>query len=124
MKNIRIIFMGTPLIASDFLKILIEHNYNIVTVFTQPPRKQNRGLELKNSPVQDLAIKNNIKVRRLKFQNTKTFKSKTITVLFPVFPSGIMFKRVSNKCHFEIWRVCAHNDFNTYRYFLNLPSSI
>ena len=61
MNNKKIIFMGTPLIASDFLKILIEHNYNIVAVFTQPPRKQNRGLELKNSPVQDLAIKNNIK---------------------------------------------------------------
>ena len=57
MNNNKIIFIGTPLIASDFLKILIEHKYNIVAVFTQPPKKQNRGLKLHNSPVYDLANK-------------------------------------------------------------------
>ncbi len=61
MSNKKIIFMGTPLIAADFLKTLIENNYNIVAVFTQPPRKQNRGMDMKNSVVQDLANMNNIK---------------------------------------------------------------
>ncbi len=64
MNKKKIIFMGTPLIASDFLKILLEHQYNIVAVFTQPARKQNRGLEVKNSAVEDLANIKNIKIHR------------------------------------------------------------
>ena len=44
MSNKNIIFMGTPSIAAQHLNILIENNFNIVGVFTQPPRKKNRGI--------------------------------------------------------------------------------
>ena len=40
MKDKKIIFMGTPDIAAQHLNILIEKNFNIVGVFTQPPRKK------------------------------------------------------------------------------------
>ena len=33
MQKKRIIFMGTPLIACDYLNILIENNYNIIASF-------------------------------------------------------------------------------------------
>ena len=58
----KIIFMGTPDIAAQHLNILIENNLNIVGVFTQPPRKKNRGMRIEKSDVQQIADKNNIEV--------------------------------------------------------------
>tara|TARA_Y100000590_G_C15745193_1_gene1021754 strand:+ start:6218 stop:7138 length:921 start_codon:yes stop_codon:yes gene_type:complete len=60
--NKKIIFMGTPLVATNYLKVLVEKKYNIVSVITQPPRKKNRGMKIDSSPVQKLANKYNIKV--------------------------------------------------------------
>jgi len=62
MKDRRIIFMGTPNIAAQHLKVLIEENLNIVGVFTQPPRKKNRGMEIEESEVHQIAIKNNLDI--------------------------------------------------------------
>ena len=38
--NKKIIFMGTPLVASNYLNVLIENKYEVVSVITQPPRKK------------------------------------------------------------------------------------
>ena len=62
MINKKIIFMGTPSIAAQHLNILIENNLNIVGVFTQPPRKKNRGMILQESDVHKVAIKNNLEL--------------------------------------------------------------
>lgn len=62
MKDKKIIFMGTPDIAAQHLNILIENNLNIVGVFTQPPRKKNRGMRIEKSDVHQIAEKNNIAV--------------------------------------------------------------
>ena len=62
MKDKKIIFMGTPDIAAQHLNILIEKNFNIVGVFTQPPRKKNRGMRIEKSDVHQIADKNNIEV--------------------------------------------------------------
>ena len=62
MKDKKIIFMGTPDIAAQHLNILIENNLNVVGVFTQPPRKKNRGMRIEKSDVHQIANKNNIEV--------------------------------------------------------------
>ena len=62
MKDKKIIFMGTPDIAAQHLEILIEHNLNIIGVYTQPPRKKNRGMRVEKSDVHQIADKKNIKV--------------------------------------------------------------
>ena len=62
MKNKKIIFMGTPTIAAQHLNILIENNLNIVGIYTQPPRKKNRGMRIEKSDVHQIANKNNIEV--------------------------------------------------------------
>ena len=62
MKDKKIIFMGTPDIAAQHLNILIEKNFNIVGVFTQPPRKKNRGMRIEKSDVHQIAEKNDIEV--------------------------------------------------------------
>ena len=51
-KNARIIFMGTPQVATSYLQCLIENNFNIIGVYSQPPRRKDRGMIIKKSPVQ------------------------------------------------------------------------
>ena len=64
MENKKIIFMGTPSISYHHLKSLISNNYKIESVFTQPPRKKNRGLKIQESPVHKFAEENNLGVFR------------------------------------------------------------
>ena len=49
--NKRIVFCGTPEIASQVLKSLYQNGYEIETVYTQPPIASNRGLKVHKSPV-------------------------------------------------------------------------
>ena len=62
MKNKKIIFMGSPKIASDYLEALIKNNFIISAVFSQPPKKKSRGMKIIKSEVHQLANKNNIEV--------------------------------------------------------------
>ena len=62
MKDKKIIFMGTPDIAAQHLNILIENNLNIVGVFTQPPRKKNRGMRIEKVMYIKLQIKIILKI--------------------------------------------------------------
>ena len=52
--------MGTPEIASIYLQSLIDSKSNIVAVFSQPPRKKGRGMQLQKTPVHKFAILNGI----------------------------------------------------------------
>ena len=61
MVSQRIIFMGTPEIASVYLQSLIDINHNIVAVYSQPARKKGRGMHIQESTVQVIAKKNSIK---------------------------------------------------------------
>ena len=38
--------MGTPKISALYLQFLIKAQYNIISVYSQPPRKKGRGLSL------------------------------------------------------------------------------
>ncbi len=55
MKDLRIVFMGTPEFAVTTLKILVEHQYNIVGVITAPDRPAGRGRKLNESAVKQYA---------------------------------------------------------------------
>lgn len=52
----RIVFMGTPEFSVPILTAIIGHGYEVVAVYSQPPRPAGRrGLELTKSPVHDKA---------------------------------------------------------------------
>jgi len=46
MKDLRIVFMGTPEFAVTILKHLVVHNYNVVGVITAPDKPAGRGRKL------------------------------------------------------------------------------
>ncbi|MDP7195609.1 MAG: methionyl-tRNA formyltransferase [SAR202 cluster bacterium] len=54
--------MGTPEISKVYLQSLIDHQYNIIATYTQPPRKQGRGMQVQKSPVHPLSLEHNIPV--------------------------------------------------------------
>lgn len=58
----RIVFMGTPDFAVNTLKALLEANYNIVGVITAPDKPAGRGQAIKQSPVKEFALQNNLLV--------------------------------------------------------------
>ena len=59
MKNIKVVFMGTPEFAVPVLEGLIE-NYDVVGVVSQPDKKVGRHQQLVNTPIKEVALKNNI----------------------------------------------------------------
>ncbi len=52
----RIVFMGTPDIAATCLKKLLEDNFDVVGVYTQPDRPKGRGMKLVASAVKEVAL--------------------------------------------------------------------
>jgi len=59
----KIVFMGTPLFAVPILKSLYEKNYIIAAVYTQPPKKSQRGQKINKSLIQTAAEDYNINCR-------------------------------------------------------------
>ncbi len=58
----KIIFAGTPEFAVPALAALIVAGHEIVMVLTQPDRPAGRGMQLKASPVKQLALQHNLAV--------------------------------------------------------------
>jgi methionyl-tRNA formyltransferase len=55
--------MGTPIFAVPILKSIHESNHKILEVYTQPPKKKNRGQKISFSPVHEYSNKINIPIR-------------------------------------------------------------
>lgn len=61
MKNLKVIFMGTPSFAVPILESLIE-NCKVVLVVSQPDRQKDRKGNLLPTPTKEVALKNNIEI--------------------------------------------------------------
>lgn len=62
-EDLRIVFMGTPEFAVESLKSLVENNFNVVAVVTQPDKPVGRHQEhLQSSPVKQYALAHNLPV--------------------------------------------------------------
>ena len=48
--------MGTPNFAVPILKSLYQSNHKILEVYTQPPKKKDRGQKISFSPVHELSL--------------------------------------------------------------------
>jgi len=59
----KIVFMGTPLFSVPILKSLYQNGYPISVVYTQPPKKSQRGQKINKSPIQGISETLNIKFR-------------------------------------------------------------
>ncbi len=62
MRDLRIVFMGTPEFAVTILKGLLENKYKVVGVITAPDRPAGRGQKLRQSAVKEYAVSQNLTV--------------------------------------------------------------
>jgi methionyl-tRNA formyltransferase len=60
LKNLRIVFMGTPEFAVASLDALVNAGYNIVGVITAPDKPAGRGMQVQQSAVKKYAVEKNL----------------------------------------------------------------
>jgi methionyl-tRNA formyltransferase len=107
MKDLKILFMGTPDFAVGVLSHLVEHKKNIVAVITAPDKPSGRGRKLKPSAVKEYAISQEIPVLQptnLKDEDfittLKSYKADLqIVVAFRMLPK-------------VVWQLPKHGTFN------------
>jgi len=63
----KIVFMGTSYFAVPILKSLYQNGYPISVVYTQPPKKSNRGQKLNKSPINLFCENISLEVRTPQF---------------------------------------------------------
>lgn len=60
---LKIIFMGTPNFSVPILKSIHNSQHEVIGIYTQSPKKKNRGQKISISPVHEFALTNKIDVR-------------------------------------------------------------
>lgn len=67
--------MGTPEFSVPALESLIKNKFNILNVYTQPPRKSKRGQKIHQSPIEGFCKKNKINFKNpINLKSEKEFK--------------------------------------------------
>ena len=59
----KIVFMGTPEFSVPTLESLLKSDHKVVTVYSQPARKANRGQKINQSSVESFAKKHQLNLR-------------------------------------------------------------
>ena len=80
--SLRVVFMGTPDFASASLKALLDADFEVAAVFTQPDKPRDRGMKPAWSPVKELAVERGIDVYQPASMRTQE-ASETLRTLEP-----------------------------------------
>ncbi|MDD6440081.1 MAG: methionyl-tRNA formyltransferase [Lachnospiraceae bacterium] len=80
------VFMGTPDFASGILEALIQSEYHVMAVFTQPDRPKGRGKGVQFSPVKETAMRHGIEV----FQPVRIRQEENVELLRRLRPDFIV----------------------------------
>mgnify|MGYP006282377749 CR=1 FL=1 len=90
-KEFRIVFMGTPDFAVESLKLLIESNYQVVGVVTNPDKPAGRGQKIKKSPVKEFAEAHELPILQPSSLRDEDFR-KDLKALNPSLQIVVAFK--------------------------------
>ena len=69
--SLKIVFMGTPEFSVPTLDLLIKKKFNVVKVYTQPPKKSKRGQKINPSSIEEYCKKNKISFRNPEILDTQ-----------------------------------------------------
>ena len=73
MRDLKIVFMGTPDFAVHILKTIVEAGFNVAGVITAPDKPAGRGRKLHESAVKKYAVEKGLKVMQPTNLKDKTF---------------------------------------------------
>ena len=109
--SLNIVFMGTPEFSVPTLDLLIKNKFNVVKVYTQPPKKSKRGQKINPSPIEEYCQKNKISFRNPEILNTqeelKIFKELSANLIIVVAYGKIIPKDFLNTAKFGFINIHA-----------------
>lgn len=107
MRDLRIVFMGTPEFAVTILEGLLEHQYNIVGVITAPDRPAGRGQKLRKSAVKECAEKHNLTILQPTNLKSPDFQA-NLEALKPNLHIVVAFRMLPK----TVWALPEYGTFN------------
>jgi len=109
--SLKIVFMGTPEFSVPTLEALIKNKFNIVSVYTQSPKKSKRGQKINISPIEEFSKKNRLNCRSPENLNNneeyKIFKELTADLVIVVAYGKLIPKNFFNAAKFGFVNVHA-----------------
>ena len=103
--------MGTPEFSIPTLKALVKNKFNILSVYTQPPSKSNRGQKISASPIEEFSKKNKLNFRSPLNLNTheefKIFKELHAELVIVIAYGQIIPKNFLNTSKFGFINIHA-----------------
>ncbi|MDP2541866.1 methionyl-tRNA formyltransferase [Tenacibaculum discolor] len=97
MRDLRIVFMGTPDFAATILQHLVENDYNVVGVITAADKPAGRGRKLNQSAVKKYALSQNLPILQPKNLKSEEFQENLkkwnanlqVVVAFRMLPKSV-----------------------------------
>ncbi|MCM8570281.1 methionyl-tRNA formyltransferase [Gramella jeungdoensis] len=107
MKDLRIVFMGTPDFAVKSLEAILEAGFNVVGVVTVPDRPAGRGQKLKASAVKSYALSQHLNVLQPVNLKSEEFQNK-LKELNPNVQVVVAFRMLPK----SVWNFPEYGTFN------------
>ncbi|PTX43251.1 methionyl-tRNA formyltransferase [Christiangramia gaetbulicola] len=107
MKDLRVVFMGTPEFAVASLEAIINAGYNVVGVITAPDRPAGRGRKLRESAVKSFAKSKDLKILQPTNLKSEEFQ-KDLEALNPNVQVVVAFRMLPK----SVWNFPEYGTFN------------
>ncbi|CAL66417.1 methionyl-tRNA formyltransferase [Christiangramia forsetii] len=107
MRDLRIVFMGTPEFAVNSLEAILDAGYNVVGVITAPDKPAGRGRKLRESAVKSYALSKDLKVLQPANLKSEEFQSELIE-LKPNVQVVVAFRMLPK----SVWDLPEYGTFN------------
>lgn len=107
MRDLRIVFMGTPDFAVAILDKLIEANYNVVGVITAPDKPAGRGRKIQYSAVKTYALEKGLHILQPTNLKDESFIAE-LTALEANLQIVVAFRMLPK----VVWQLPAYGTFN------------
>ncbi len=107
MKDLRIVFMGTPDFAVATLQAIVEASYQVVGVITAPDKPAGRGRKLRQSAVKEYALSQGLNVMQPTNLKDETFNQE-LQALQPDLQIVVAFRMLPK----VVWQLPKLGTFN------------
>jgi len=107
MKDLRIIFMGTPDFAVGILDAMYQNNFPIVAVITAPDRPAGRGQKLKYSAVKEYALE-----KQLPLLQPTNLKDEAFLEELASYQANLQVVVAFRMLPAVVWQMPAYGTFN------------
>ncbi len=107
MRELRIVFFGTPEFAVPSLKVLVEAGYKVVGVVTAPDRPKGRGKVLQESEIKKYALSKGLHILQPEKLKSPEF-NETLASLSPNLFVVVAFRMLPEL----VWKMPEYGTFN------------